>query len=203
LDAIRDLTTLVSQQQSSVAALERRVGMAGQALQAPPPPAAGASGSARGPVSGSHTWNSVLPQARSVSFDPNDSEGSDETGIGSGGRDGHDLGRPSASVSRDPPAGREIGQLNTMIREIRGTFGDSDDNGPDSANKTQKTIGALYSIRKQIDRHPERVVRDYTNDIRLKMGVQGERQYWRMVDWSRKLQPKFQRMSGMWRIHYY
>ena len=58
-------------------------------------------------------------------------------------------------------------------------------------------------MRKQIDRHPERVVRDYTNDIRLKMGVQDERQFWRMVDWSRKVQPKFQRMSGMWRIHFY
>jgi hypothetical protein len=82
---------------------------------------------------------------------------------------------------------------------------DDDDSSVDpSMSKAHAAFSGTRRMRRNLEKTPMKVVQDYEKRVLEELGISDQsRQFWKFRDYSRRWQPVFGKMKGMYRMHYY
>ena len=110
------------------------------------------------------------------------------------------------------PAGTTgTGDVNTliqleMLRMLRRMRQDGDSSGDDERAKGKgenyRALRGVHRQRNRYEKHPTRVVSDFVSRMQLELGITSQTQFWRVSDYSRRVQSQFGRLRGLLRCHF-
>ena len=111
------------------------------------------------------------------------------------------------STTRDNREAAMLGKLinKRLVRELKrrrcgGRSASSTDEDEDDS-KCSKGFNGLRKMRAEFDRKPLRQLEQDLDEIRLRLGIKSERQYWRLRDWSRRLRLQFATKTSLYQMH--
>ncbi len=92
-----------------------------------------------------------------------------------------------------------------MMRKMRGVERDSDSDSEDGlgrGGREKRDFDGIQRSRRKFRKQPKKVVESYVTRVRSELGVNSPTQHWELRDYSKKVQPLFGRMRGLWRCHH-
>ncbi len=88
------------------------------------------------------------------------------------------------------------------IRRLGRRGGESDSEDEEGKPQTDKAFKGLHQMRRRYEKHPEKVIGEFVDRMRRELGVSHPHQYWKVADYSGRVQPQFGRLRGLYRCHY-
>ncbi len=86
-------------------------------------------------------------------------------------------------------------------RGARASSDSEDDSEGSRRGKTATGFEGIHRLRRQVFKHPNKVVRRYVIDVKERLGVTSDQQTFHMRDWSRRLVSRFARFRSQWKVH--
>lgn len=105
--------------------------------------------------------------------------------------------RPGAPARSDANTLIQLEMLKALKKITRGERDSSSDDEVAVTSSRRVGTEGLHRLLRRIRQHPERIVDDYVDMLRERLGVTDRRQVWHPRDYSRKLLGRFGRMKGL------
>lgn len=89
------------------------------------------------------------------------------------------------------------------MRKRGGASSSSESSGDERAGTRHSKFRTLHRLRRKFEKDPNNIWKAYRARTQEKLHVHSRKQVWSYVDLPRLLKPRFGRMQGLWRIHFY
>ena len=92
-----------------------------------------------------------------------------------------------------------------QLRRMKGARSSGSDGSNDSdegVTKSGSKLRGIQRLRKHVRKKPRSVTKQYTDHVKVRLGVRNTSKPWTFMDYSTKLLPRFGKMKGLWRAHW-
>ena len=83
-----------------------------------------------------------------------------------------------------------------------GDDSDSENEEHNGDGSQLKAFKGLKKLRRRFERHPDEIVQEHVERMKLELGIVHDSQFWKVTGYCRRVQPQFKQLRGLLRCYF-